>query len=165
MRLLSWRGEPVSAVDLRALEAARKALGAKLSRLDANLGKAALSQRKERATIRKPARCVKSYRAAVHSREEAVADLVGAPGGTRLSQDMHLHHDCALQEITIRQLPGQKKTVGAPFRMALDILEFKGSYVSLSLDLPQDKFGSLGGDEILKLVLTCLLYTSDAADD
>ena len=154
MRLLSWRGEPVSGADLRTLEAARKTLGTKLRRLDANLGKAALSERIERATIRKPARCVLSYRADMHCHENAVTSLVGAAGGVRLGQDMHLYHDCALQEITIHQLPSQKKTVGAPFRMALDILEFKGRYVSFSLELPKDKFASLGRDEVIKIVLT-----------
>ena len=49
---------------------------------------------------------------------------------TSLSSDVELHHDCSLREIVVRQTRGEN------YGLSLDIYGFAGSFVSVTLILP-----------------------------
>lgn len=54
---------------------------------------------------------------------------------SQLSDDLSLHHDCPLSEIAFRQLRNTESH--APFGLALEVFGFRGSFLSLSLNLPE----------------------------
>lgn len=56
----------------------------------------------------------------------------------QLGDEITLFHDCAVSEITLRQLRNTREADLAPYGLRLDVFRFDGSYMSLVLDLPQD---------------------------
>ena len=152
-RLLGWKGEPLDKVNLDEMVAARRELDKRLARIDRDLNMAALATKQSRAMIRKPARCLGSYRAGVLAQEMSPNSLVGVSGNVALHQDMRLYHDCGLKEVTLRQLAGQKKSVGAPYKLVTDVLDFDGQYMSYSLDIPTELYQGLNPDELYKVVV------------
>ncbi|QUS35989.1 DUF6478 family protein [Falsirhodobacter algicola] len=54
--------------------------------------------------------------------------------GQSLGSHVTVFHDCPLGEIGLRQVRGQGG--GTPFSLQLDVYGFRGSYLSLALDLP-----------------------------
>lgn len=60
-----------------------------------------------------------------------------APGDrTSLAEGLALHHDCPLGEIIARQVRNDKAEDRATYGLAIDVFGFKGSFLSLALDLP-----------------------------
>jgi hypothetical protein len=57
--------------------------------------------------------------------------------GTRIGSEATVFHDCAVSEITYRQLRNRRDSDIAPFAMRVDVFHFEGSFLSLVLDLPQ----------------------------
>ncbi|UWQ21888.1 DUF6478 family protein [Jannaschia sp. W003] len=60
----------------------------------------------------------------------------GAAGGTPLAPGATLFHDCPLSEITLRQRRAADPQARAPFALAMDVLGFRGSFLSIVVDLP-----------------------------
>ncbi len=56
---------------------------------------------------------------------------------TELAPGVTLFHDCPLQEIALRQERNGRPGDLAPFGLALEVLGFEGSFLSLALDLPE----------------------------
>lgn len=67
-----------------------------------------------------------------------------------LSADTKVFHDCPLAEITLRQVPVPRGS-GASHGLALDVLGFAGSYLSLVVTLPQAALSGLARRHILRL--------------
>lgn len=51
-------------------------------------------------------------------------------------QDIRLYHDCPLSEIAARQIVQTQEGAPAPFGLCLDIIGFRGSFLSLVAELP-----------------------------
>lgn len=49
-----------------------------------------------------------------------------------------LFHDCSVSEIALRQTRNTGENDLAPFGVSIDVFAFTGSFLSLSIDLPQD---------------------------
>lgn len=77
--------------------------------------------------------------------------LSGADSGSRLGPHVALFHDCPLRDITLRQSPATAPDAPSPFQVALDVLRFDGSYLSLALELPEQTARSLTKSHILTL--------------
>lgn len=54
-----------------------------------------------------------------------------------ISEDLALYLDCPLREVIVRQLRNGDQDDGAPFGLGLEVLGFRGSFLSLSLRLPE----------------------------
>lgn len=54
----------------------------------------------------------------------------------RLGEEVTLFHDCALSELTLRQLRNTREEDFAPYGMRMDVFRFDGSFLSLVVDLP-----------------------------
>lgn len=57
---------------------------------------------------------------------------------TALGDGVALYHDCALGEVVVRQVRNEKPEDRAPYGLAVDVFGFKGSFLSLALNLPDD---------------------------
>ncbi|WP_299147202.1 DUF6478 family protein [uncultured Tateyamaria sp.] len=55
-----------------------------------------------------------------------------------LGDEVTLFHDCALSELTLRQLRNQREEDLAPYGLRLDVFKFDGSFLSLVIDLPTE---------------------------
>lgn len=55
-----------------------------------------------------------------------------------LGKEVTLFHDCALSELTLRQLRNQREEDLAPYGLRMDVFKFDGSFLSLVIDLPHE---------------------------
>jgi hypothetical protein len=55
---------------------------------------------------------------------------------TPFGEGVALYHDCPLGEVVVRQVRNDKPEDRAPYGLAVDVFGFKGSFLSLALNLP-----------------------------
>lgn len=77
--------------------------------------------------------------------------LVAPDSGRRLGDEISLWHDCPHRALILRQWPNRRATDLAAFGLRLEVMGFAGSYLSLSLDLPDTTLQELGPDHVLRL--------------
>ncbi|WP_179378081.1 DUF6478 family protein [Jannaschia marina] len=99
--------------------------------------------------IDRPSMCDWAWRPTPWTSRMLPAAIVGATGGTTLTQGVRLFHDCPLSEITLRQLRMTQAPAHAPFALSLDALGFEGSFLSLAIDLPEEAALALRRSHIL----------------
>lgn len=56
---------------------------------------------------------------------------------TGLGDGVALYHDCPLGEVVVRQVRNTRPEDRAPYGLAVDVFGFKGSFLSLALNLPE----------------------------
>lgn len=56
---------------------------------------------------------------------------------TELGDGVALYHDCPLGEVVVRQVRNARPEDRAPYGLAVDVFGFKGSFLSLALNLPE----------------------------
>lgn len=72
---------------------------------------------------------------------------------TRIGGQAKIFHDCALSELSIRQVRNTSAEDIAPFGVRLDVFKFDGSFLSLVVDLPPEGVEGLSRRHIIKLDL------------
>lgn len=83
---------------------------------------------------------------------------IAAPDpGTRLGDRAAVWHDCPEPSITLQQVQNPRATDLSPFGMRLEVFSFRGSFLSLSIDLPTEALDNLTCSHILRLDTTLLL--------
>lgn len=82
------------------------------------------------------------------------ADVIG-PG-------MKVFHDCAVSELTFRQIRNMREEDLAAFGLQMDVLGFDGSFLSVVIDLPPDAADGLRKRDIIRAQL--LLTTERPAN-
>ena len=75
-------------------------------------------------------------------------------GNTQFGNEVSLFHDCALSEITFRQVRNTGESDLAPFGIRFDVFRFSGSYLSLVLELPPEAAAGLKRRHLVRLNLT-----------
>lgn len=55
-----------------------------------------------------------------------------------LGREVTVFHDCALSELTLRQIRNQRESDLAPYGLRMDVFKFDGSFLSLVIDLPPE---------------------------
>lgn len=81
----------------------------------------------------------------------APAGLAGPGNGQRLGDEVALWHDCGRQALILRQCRNLRSTDLAPFGLRLEVMGFTGSYLSISVDLPDHALDQLGKSHVLRL--------------
>lgn len=61
---------------------------------------------------------------------------IAAGDRTALGENLALYHDCPLGEVVVRQLRNSAPEDRAPYGLAIDVFGFKGTFLSLALNLP-----------------------------
>lgn len=69
----------------------------------------------------------------------ALAEPGGVAHGERtaIGENVALYHDCPLGEVVLRQVRNDKAEDRAPYGLAIDVFGFKGSFLSLAMNLPE----------------------------
>ena len=99
--------------------------------------------------IDRPPQCDWAWRPSPWAQAMHPASVAGAVGGTRLADGVMLFHDCPLAEITVHQTRTPDSDARAPFVLSVDALGFRGSFLSLAMDLPVEAARSLRRSHIL----------------
>lgn len=81
------------------------------------------------------------------------SSVVAGEAATHLGEVTTLHHDCPLRETMLRQVPDLSGAAPAPFGVAIEVLGFSGSFLSLAINLPDEIIAGLTRDHILRLDL------------
>lgn len=77
-----------------------------------------------------------------------------APPRTSIGGNLTLFHDCALSELTLRQMrTAEADGAPAPYALSLDVFGFDGSYLSFALDLPEAAAHGLRRRHLIRLDL------------
>ena len=77
---------------------------------------------------------------------------------TALGEGVALYHDCPLGEVVVRQVRNDRPEDRAPYGLAIDIFGFRGSFLSLALNLPD---AAVEGLKARHLVRTEMVIDSD----
>ncbi|MEL6838500.1 MAG: DUF6478 family protein [Pseudomonadota bacterium] len=75
----------------------------------------------------------------------------GATDRTPLGDELTLFHDCPLSEITMRQGRNTREDDFAPFGIQIEVFHFKGSYLSLVVEIPTDAASGLKKRHLIQL--------------
>ena len=71
--------------------------------------------------------------------------------GDEIAPSLRLFHDCHISEITTRQIRNKRQEDVAPFGIAIDVMNFDGSFMSVVLDLPPDSTLGLRKNHLIRL--------------
>jgi hypothetical protein len=69
----------------------------------------------------------------------------------KLGDEVTLFHDCAISELTLRQLRNSREEDLAPFGLRMDVFQFDGSFLSLVVDLPPAAIAGLTRQHLLRI--------------
>ena len=70
---------------------------------------------------------------------------------TQISDDLALYHDCPLAEIALRQLRNSVEADRAPFGLVMEVFGFRGSFLSLAINLPPEAVNNLKARHLIRL--------------
>lgn len=71
-----------------------------------------------------------------------------------ICQDVTLFHDCTLNEIGVRQIDNRDPSSETPYALQIDVFEFRGGFLSLAIELPDEAVVSLRRKHLVALTLT-----------
>lgn len=91
------------------------------------------------------------WRPAVLSGVISPSGMAAPESGQAVGQQVRLWHDCPLAALILRQTPNDGATDLSPYGLRLEVMGFQGSYLSLSIDMPQSSLEGLTGSHILRL--------------
>lgn len=77
--------------------------------------------------------------------------LVAPASGAWLSPEVSLHHDCPDRAVILRQRRNRRQTDLTDYALVLEVLGFRGNYLSYSLALPAEAVRDLAGYHIIRL--------------
>lgn len=70
---------------------------------------------------------------------------------TDLGNELTVHHDCKISEITIRQIRNSREQDLAPFGLMMDVFRFDGTFLSLAIQLPDSLIPGLSRRHLVRL--------------
>lgn len=79
------------------------------------------------------------------------AGIAPALPKSELTDELVIFHDCKLAEISLRQSRNARADDLSPFGISLEVLEFKGSYLSLVVEIPQASCTGLKKRHLIRL--------------
>lgn len=77
--------------------------------------------------------------------------VASAPRKARINDEATLFHDCPRQEISTRQIRNTRKHDLSPFSLAVEVFGFEGSFLSLSIELPQEAVQGLTRQHLIRV--------------
>lgn len=124
----------------------------KLSRrVDAVLHKTEARLSTRSAAIRRPMHSDWAWRPQLWSGPVKPAGIASTESRTKFGNESNIFHDCALSELSIRQVRNTSAADIAPFGVRMDVFRFDGSFLSLVINLPDEALNGLTKRHILRL--------------
>jgi len=77
--------------------------------------------------------------------------IASVPTQSMLGEQLTLHHDCGLSELSLRQVRNTREADLAPFGLRMDVFRFDGSFLSLVLDFPREGVDGLKRKHLIRL--------------
>jgi len=83
----------------------------------------------------------------------ALAEPGGVAAGERtaIGENVALYHDCPLGEVVLRQIRNDKAEDRAPYGLAIDVFGFKGTFLSLAMNLPETAVEGLKSRHLVRV--------------
>ncbi len=103
------------------------------------------------AAIRRPMHSDWAWRPDLWTYPISPPGLAAVRTKTPFGREAKIFHDCALSELTIRQIRNTGPEDVAPYGVRMDVFRFDGSFLSLVLDLPQEATDGLTRRHIIRL--------------
>ena len=103
------------------------------------------------AAIRRPMHSDWAWRPELWSGPIKPAGIASVESRTKFGSETNIFHDCALSELSVRQVRNTTAADIAPFGVRMDVFRFDGSFLSLVLELPGDALKGLNRRHILRL--------------
>lgn len=100
--------------------------------------------------IRKPPQTDWAFRPEAWRAPIDPVGVAGIESRTRLGAEAMLFHDCAISEITARQVRNSRVSDLAPFGLQFDVFRFDGGFLSLVVDLPHAAVEGLTRDHLIR---------------
>ncbi|QDC11706.1 hypothetical protein FHY55_18935 [Oceanicola sp. D3] len=101
--------------------------------------------------IRKPLGTEWAWRPEIWRGPISPPGVAAAETRTMLGGETTLHHDCAVSELTLRQIRNTSGEDLAPFGLRMDVFRFDGSFLSLVIELPHGAVDGLKRKHIMSL--------------
>ena len=76
---------------------------------------------------------------------------IAAEKRTQIAEKLALYHDCPLGEIAIRHLRNGREEDRAPYGLAMEVFGFRGSFLSLAVNLPDEAVTGLKVRHLIRL--------------
>lgn len=80
-----------------------------------------------------------------------VNGIASVPSKSMLGNEVTLHHDCSLSEMSLRQVRNSRDADLAPYGLRMDVFRFDGSFLSLVIDFPQEAVQGLRRKHLIRL--------------
>lgn len=77
--------------------------------------------------------------------------IASVPSKSMLGNQLTLHHDCTLSELSLRQIRNTREADLAPYGLRMDVFRFDGSFLSLVLDFPEEGVRGLRRKHLIRL--------------
>lgn len=77
--------------------------------------------------------------------------IASPESGDRLGEEAAVWHDCRDGGLILKQITNLRETDLSPFGLQMEVFAFSGSFLSLSIDLPNDALDGLTRSHILRL--------------
>lgn len=145
---LADRADRMAASELRGLQQQLRPLATELSRFD----RAATTRLNGRSdAIRKPRGTDWAYRPRLWRERLAKPGQSFVTSPAALDGESTLFHDCDLAEITLRQEKTRSTEALSPYDMRMEVMHFHGSFLSLSIDLPDSVLEGLDSQHLIEV--------------
>lgn len=92
-----------------------------------------------------------SWRPTVWRESLPTKGLVAVKSQEALGEEVTLFHDCAVSELTLRQLRNSREKDLAPFGVRMDVFRFDGSFLSLVIELPDAVLNGLTKNFLIRM--------------
>ncbi len=143
--------ETLDAAELKQLRQRARSLGRRLDKvLHVADGRLALPFA-EQAGVRRPMHSDWAWRPELWRGPIRPMGLASVENKTAIGNEAKVFHDCALSELSFRQLRNTKEEDIAPFGVRFDVFQFDGSFLSLVVDLPNAGVDGLTRRHIIRL--------------
>ena len=103
------------------------------------------------ATIPAPFDADWIWRPAPWQQPLAEPGIVSVRSGTKLGDDVTVFHDCTLSELGLRQERNPQEDRRAILGLRLDVFEFRGTYLSMTLSLPDEATRDLKRRHLIRI--------------
>lgn len=101
--------------------------------------------------IAKPLHCDWAYRPELWRGPISPPGRAAVESRTQIGDEVTIFHDCAISELTYRQIRNARPEDIAPFGLRLDVFRFDGSFLSLAIDLPAEAAAGLKRRHLVRL--------------
>jgi len=103
--------------------------------------------------IKKPQGTEWSYRPEVWSGPVSPSGISSIASKSKIGNELVIFHDCAVSEMTLRQVRNNQESDLAPFGIQLDVFNFEGSFLSIAVEMPPHAVEGLKKEHIIRLTL------------